>query len=172
MTVSAACRAFLFELGPVAPALLVSILPAFAEPAAGQGWQLMCAAEQKCEMKYAQAADGRDVTRLLVYKVGKQPVVEYLVPLGVDLQRGVFLQVDGKYTVLTAPLYCDAPGCVGYARLTPELLDHLKRGRLLRLAFSPHGGKDFYGYTYPLDGFTVQYGAFLKGAVPPPAGQP
>ena len=60
-------------LGPglVASVLLASSLPACAGPADQPGWQLNCIAEKKCELKYAQLAEGREVTRLLVYKAAR-----------------------------------------------------------------------------------------------------
>lgn len=137
------------------------------EPSAEKsGWRLNCAAEGKCELGFTQIKDGQLVTRLLIYKVGKKTVMEYLVPLGVNLQKGILLQIDGKPAFPTQSLYCEAPGCVGFAPLSPDLLAQLKRGEQLKLAFSPHAGSTFYAFDYPLDGFSAQYTTFLSGVVP------
>ncbi|MDR7033606.1 invasion associated locus B family protein [Mesorhizobium sp. BE184] len=149
--------------------LLAGGTGAFAqqEPLAEKsGWRLNCAADGKCELGFTQTNSGQLVTRLLIYKVGKKIVVEYLVPLGVNLQKGILLQIDGKPAFPTQSLYCEAPGCVGFAPLSPDLLAQLKRGAQLKLAFSPHAGSTFYAFDYPLDGFSAQYAAFLSGVVP------
>lgn len=136
------------------------------------GWRLNCAAEGKCELGFTQIKDGRLVTRLLIYKVGKKTVMEYLVPLGVNLQKGILLQIDGRQAFPTQSLYCEAPGCVGFTPLSPDLLAQLKRGALLKLAFYPHAGSSFYAFNYALDGFAAQYAAFLAGKAPAATLQP
>ena len=40
--------------------------------------------------------DGKPVNHLALYKVGDAVVVEYLLPLRINLQKGIFLVMDGK----------------------------------------------------------------------------
>ncbi|MER8825913.1 invasion associated locus B family protein [Mesorhizobium sp. M0938] len=127
------------------------------------GWRLNCVADGKCELGSSQIRDGKLITRLLIYKVGERVVIEYLVPLGVNLQKGVVVQIDEKRNFPTRALYCDASGCVGYASLSPDLVLQMKRGASLKLAFSPRTSSQYFAYDYSLDGFAAGYAGFLAG---------
>jgi len=137
-----------------------------APPIEKSGWRLNCVADGKCELASTQKGHGKLITRLLIYKVGKQTVMEYLVPLGVNLQKGIVVQIDGKWTFPTLALYCNAPGCVGYASLSQEVVRQMKRGALLKLVFSPRGSSQYLAFDYSLEGFTAQYAGFLTGRTP------
>ena len=121
-------------------------------------------------MRYAQATDGREVSHLLLYSVGTETIIEYLLPLGINLRKGIVIQIDGV-NFPTEALSCDTPGCVGFAPLTPELLERLKAGKALKLAFSPRGSDQFYSFDYSLIGFTAQYDAFVAGGSEAPEPQ-
>lgn len=142
---------------------------AFAQTASlveESGWRVTCLADGKCELGSTQTLDGRLITRLLIYKVGRRTLLEYLVPLRVNLQKGIILQIDGKRNFPTSPLYCDAPGCIGYAALTDDLLAMMKKGARLRVVFSPLNDERHLAFDYSLRGFTTQYTGFAAGREP------
>ena len=134
-----------------------------AETPAATAWDLHCTDDGKCEMLSRYEIDGKPVSHLALYKVGDSVVLEYLLPLRVNLQKGIFLVVDGKKRFATNALYCDAPGCVGYAPATAELVASLQRGADLRLVFAMQGDTRVFLFAYPLTGFTATYRDWKAG---------
>lgn len=127
-----------------------------AEPAR---WGMTCDAQKRCEMRIAQSEDNREITRILIYRVGGKTLLEYMVPLKINLQRGITIKIADQIFATTS-LYCDVSGCIGYALLDKKLLQAMKQGAQLQLAFSPHGDNNFYSFDYTLEGFSVAYETF------------
>lgn len=150
----------------LAPAIVAALLfslpgPAPAREADGQTWKVACDAGKACQLSYTQSNDDEVVTRILIYEVGGRTVLEYLVPLRIDLQKGIALRIDGEMFP-TKLLYCDAPGCVGFAVLGDGLLARMKAGATLGVVFSPHDRKRAYAFEYSLQGFTAAWRRFAS----------
>lgn len=144
--------------------LFTSSSTAFAQtPPMAEGWEVKCSAEKRCEMQSRYLVENAVAGRLIIYTVGTQPIVEYLLPLRINLLKGVILFVDEKQRFATQPLYCDAPGCVGFAPLTTELLAALRRGGKVELVFTMQGDGRTFAFPFSLIGFAKCHEAWRAG---------
>lgn len=140
--------------------------PCFAEPSgieksgriqnSNAQWGLNCDPQQRCELAISLKDQNGPISHILIYEVGQKKLLEYLVPLRVNLQKGITLLVDRKKRFETKPLYCDTAGCVGYSPLSPDLLSALRAGKTLELVFQAINDKQVYALPFTLSGFTVK----------------
>ncbi|MEM8695468.1 MAG: invasion associated locus B family protein [Pseudomonadota bacterium] len=137
--------------------------PASGQQVPGTGWQVSCV-RGDCNMNYTISNDQGIVTNLNIYMVGGVPVLEYLIPLGVGVERGVILQIDGQQAFRTQLLVCRPNGCSGFVRLESDLLTRLQRGGVLRVAFQNFADRQLYSFNFSLIGFSSRYTAFQLGS--------
>lgn len=120
-------------------------------------WSSVCPSDGACQLRAQLQTNGVLVSQVLIYDVGTETVLEYLVPLGPDLVRGVSLVVDGTRAANSIVLTCKDIGCIGYTPLSIDLLDSLRRGRTLALSFDGFDDGAPYAINYDLIGFTKAY---------------
>ncbi len=123
------------------------------EPASGQ-WQKACS-EVKCTATpLKQPSPGFS---LLVFKIDATPIIEVITPLGISLQAGIGLLVDGNKTFPTKLLSCELDGCRAFSELTPSLLTALKRGLILEIVVQTSKSREVLAFEFSLDGFSKAY---------------
>lgn len=126
----------------VATPALSQDAPRSGDAAAGPAWSTDCRAEARSgplncrmEQRIVVAKTGQLVgmVSIRVPSETREPVAMIQAPLGLSLDAGIALDVDGE-TVETLPLQtCDAGGCYAGSAVKPELLSALSRGTTLTL---------------------------------------
>ena len=81
------------------------------------------------------------------------PVMELQGPLNVFLPGGFALSIDGADLIKVAVSNCNNRGCFGAVKLEPAMIEVLKHGQNLKIAFLSGPEKSQYVET-PLAGFT------------------
>lgn len=84
----------------------------------------------------------------------RQPFMSIIMPLGVDLRAGAKIKVDKGEEISLRFLQCTKAGCAASIGLDAKLLDAMKAGNLLRVAFRPWGSKETAVLEASLAGFT------------------
>lgn len=143
------------------PAHAQAVTPEIVNTASN--WTTKCDANGTCQIRAHRDANGALVSQVLIYTVGTEQVLEYLIPLGLDLMSGVQLAVDDQVIANTITLTCKEGGCIGYAPMTAQLLDALQRGQNLQLAFVGFDDNEAYLIAHDLNGFVDAYAAFSAG---------
>jgi invasion protein IalB len=116
---------------------------------------------QLCEMQQQQV-DSEDRT-IMAVAVGQVPGTSDLglliiLPLGILLQAGVTLQIDGGAEVPLQVDRCERQGCRIETLLEPDLLNRLKAGTKATVFFEaidPQGERQRLGVPISLLGFTA-----------------
>jgi len=57
-------------------------------------WQVSCTTENTCQMTYENRLGGAIQSKILIYRVGDAIILEYTILPGIDVRRGVSLEVD------------------------------------------------------------------------------
>jgi invasion protein IalB len=150
--------------------LIVSFfMSPYATAAEGESWKLVCQKEddprsclieQRLFLNKKIEGEQKQVGRLLnisVFYTGKderKPFIVFQLPLGVDLQAGMALQID-KSAEMKAPFAkCTNDGCEVRSLMTKDLLAQLKKGTTLKVGFRPHGVERTMVVNADLMGFT------------------
>lgn len=85
-----------------------------------------------------------------------------VVPLGVDLMKGLTLEVD-EGDVLRLPVKtCDPAGCRISARVEGDFVDLMKRGAQIYIGYWPNNSEKRLRIAGSLRGFTAAYGRLLN----------
>ncbi|WP_026091759.1 invasion associated locus B family protein [Blastomonas sp. AAP53] len=152
---------------PAAPAAAPAITPKMGPDGAkpwtagckGTGEQEICDAVQSL----IDEANGKEVIRVAVARqktTGKTGLL-VKVPLGVRLDTGALMQVDGdKAKAIDKIVFsrCLPEGCIGEKPLLPADVDHLKKANKLELVFL-----DLEGKPIVINVVTTGLGAALTG---------
>ena len=148
--------------------LFVVFSMCLALPVYGQGadqeWLVACKPTKECQMQQFIEVGGQQISRLLVYKVDDTEVLEFLVPLGINLQRPPVIQIDDKPARPTQMLECEVPGCRGFVTIDRELRTQMKRGLVLKLFIGNFKTKQELSINFTLLGFTKGYKVFSEGS--------
>ncbi|MCG8492185.1 MAG: invasion associated locus B family protein [Sneathiellales bacterium] len=149
---------------------VASLQPAFAQT--GEPWKRVCQDDTKIEScRIAQQlylnknVDGKKQTvgrvlsltvlYLFVPQTGqRQPFMSIIMPLGVDLRAGAKIKVDEGQEIPLRFLQCTKAGCAASVGLDTKLLEAMKAGNRLRVAFRPWGSKETAVLNASLKGFT------------------
>ncbi len=141
------------------------------------GWKTLCAEESKpetCRINHRivaqQEVDGTttpigNLLNLNVLYVQEQPSgtrVPYMslqLPLGLDLRPGAVLRIDETEEIKLQYLQCTVNGCETSLRLSPALIDQLKRGKHIFIGVRPWGTETTTVITVSLLGFTASFEA-------------
>lgn len=125
-------------------------------------WQVACTPEGVCQMTNQNLVDGQIRSQVLLYRVGDAVVVEYTIPLGVDIRKGVKLVVDGRQSIPTDLLTCRTEGCVGFQVLNNRTLNMLAVGGELAVTYHSADDNREKRETFTLVGFTRSYQSFNR----------
>jgi invasion protein IalB len=106
---------------------------------------------------FGKDAGERLMTVLVLKSTDAAPVLRVTVPLGVNLENGLPLSVDGDAPVALVYVLCLKDGCLAQHELGPDLLDRMKKGTIANVTVTPLGGQPV---TVPvsLSGFTAALG--------------
>ena len=137
---------------------------------ADQYWQTQCAGpERKSELLICTATQSIRVAKSgeLLFRIklistadSQATVLELQGPLNIYLPDGYTLSVDGTDLTKVAISNCNSNGCFGAVKLNSDHIAVLKKGKTLKIMFSPAPKKSRYVET-PLAGFTRAMQAIL-----------
>jgi invasion protein IalB len=130
-------------------------------------WQYKCETHastdgERCYILYS-AVVPETKTRILQMAValegpGAGPLAILTAPLGVQLEEGLLLQIDGGETIRLPFKICAPGGCIAPRPLDQSHLSELKRGVKLLVGFYNTAG-ELVAVPVSLKGFTAAYDA-------------
>jgi invasion protein IalB len=156
--VAAAALALMLGLGGVHAQEAAA--PADQVKFAGSGWQVQCnndgTALACMVLQRITSTEGALVAAVAVRAAGEPPLTTETIqlPLGIRVSAPVTVQVDKGVIKSFAIRTCLAAGCVVDAEVPALLLEEMKGGTLLRLAFQSIEAKPI-SLDIPLAGFDV-----------------
>lgn len=125
-------------------------------------WNVACTPEDVCQMIYENRQGSEVRSKILIYRVGDAIILEYTIPLGIDIRRGVKLVVDRSQSTPTDILTCRATGCVGFQVVGNRLLQTLAAGSELDVAYVSADTNRDMRETFSLVGFTRSFQSFNR----------
>lgn len=125
-------------------------------------WQVACTPEGACQMTNENRRGNQIRSKILIYRVGDAIILEYTIPLGIDIRRGVNLVVDRAQTIPTDILTCRADGCVGFQVINNRILQSLAAGSELDVAYVSADTNQNLRETFSLVGFTRSFQSFNR----------
>jgi invasion protein IalB len=151
----------------IVPFIVLSSAPVHAALQTGQqfkDWVSRCeagAGSQVCFIEQSLVAGKEEKQRVLSVQIGyyqKKVIGNFVLPLGVLLQHGAKIVVDGFEFSKPVPFtYCDQAGCSASFQLDEKLIDMLKKGKAMEITAKGLNGKDF-SLPVSLKGFTEAFG--------------
>jgi invasion protein IalB len=130
-------------------------------------WQYKCEKygankETRCYILYS-AVVPKTKTRILQMAVamegpGQGPLAILTAPLGVQLEEGLLLQVDGGETIRLPFKICAPGGCIAPRPLNDDNISELERGARLLVGFYNTAG-ELVAVPVSLKGFTAAFDA-------------
>lgn len=151
-----------------AASLLVAPLAAEAKTVEEIGdWRVVCQTEPRalCAATHevtTQPKEGGPAGSLLKLVLTHRPGAEQaqlltVVPLGIDLMRGLTVEIDSSDT-LTLPLKtCDQGGCRVAAPLGEDFIKMMQKGAQIRVGYWPNNSDRQIKVSGSLSGFTAAY---------------
>lgn len=121
------------------------------------GWSNECLTTRVCELKSEILSDSSVAARLSVFNIRGQFFLQYTIPLGVDISRGIQLAIDNQPPVLTRLTSCTEFGCTGTADINPDFIQSMKQGIDLNVLFTGADTQDTFAISFSLSGFTASY---------------
>jgi invasion protein IalB len=147
-----------------------------------QGWEVRCypaAAASPCDVR-EMLANKKTGQRLMSLSIAYVPsrdahVMVIIVPLGVDLAKGVKIMSDSYNSDLLHYRRCDGGGCYVEMLVDNATVSSLGSATTAKLEIVPDGAKPI-DLTFPMDGFSDAHSLMVdlakqKGTPPPAAPQ-
>jgi invasion protein IalB len=134
-------------------------------------WNLVCSTtSERCAMEQAgKDADGNDVLIVNIRKITPRDtpdgsldtVISVLVPLGVLLEPGLGIQIDGGKTISGRFVQCERSGCLMEAPMPPQMVAAMKKGVTAKfiMAIPPNRRVEA---PVSLSGFTAAFNSIQK----------
>lgn len=126
-------------------------------------WKILCEPNGgPCQIRNQILRGDQVLSHILIYKLDQAVIVEWKIPLGPDIRKGVRFIIDRAQRFPTEMLTCRADGCVGFAIMTTTLLKALAAGSDLSIQYV--GADDDRGrrFDYSLVGFVRSYNTFFE----------
>lgn len=119
----------------------------------------MCWMKQELYLNQEKDGETKAVGKLLTVTISstgsnEKPVMLMSLPLGVNLQAGVTMQVDQDAAMQAPYEQCIKKGCIVRSALTEEILEKLKKGSNLRVSVLAIGSKKTLDMKIDLTGFS------------------
>lgn len=137
---------------PAAPAKPAAAAPAPAAGDTGSAWVKVCSTDQASKQKVCvtradlRGENGSFISSVTIQQLGDEAKygMGILMPLGVLLQPGVSLNVDGTAKGKAAFTIClpNPPVCVSSAPASQEIIDGLRKGSKLTMTAQNAQGKE------------------------------
>lgn len=118
------------------------------------GWDVTCLTDRVCELKTEITQNNIVAARVSVFRARGHYWLQYTIPLGVDLKRGVQIAIDEKVKIPTTLDNCTIFGCTGQMDLGPDVVDSLKEGSALNIYFVNPTVQETFVIQFSLTGFT------------------
>lgn len=151
--------------------ILLASLPAGAVLKDGQkfkDWASRCETgsnDQVCYIEQNLVSGKENKQRVLGIQFGyyNQKVIgNFILPLGVLLQHGVKIIVDGfEFSQRIPYTYCHQTGCSASFQLDDKMIEMLKKGKTLEVSAKSLNGKEF-SLPISLNGFTPAFKALTS----------
>lgn len=125
-------------------------------------WKVACTPEGVCQMTYENRIGDEVRSKILIYRVGDAIILEYTIPLGIDIRRGVNLVVDQTQSFPTDILTCRISGCVGFQVISNQLLQILADGGELDVTYVSADTNRKLRETFSLVGFVRSFQSFNR----------
>jgi len=133
-----------------------------------QDWVSRCgaaSAAQVCFIEQNLVSGKENKRRVLGVQIGyyqKNVIGNFILPLGVLLQHGVKIVVDGFAFSQSVPYtYCDEAGCSASFHLDNKMIEMLKKGKKMEITAVGTNGKEF-SLPVSLNGFTKAFNALTS----------
>lgn len=155
--VSIKCRTLLYAASVISWGLASGVVSAQQVSNTETSWDVICLADQVCELKNEILRDTHVAARVSVFHIRGYFLLQYTVPPGIDIQRGISISLDdGEYhpTIISN---CTVYGCTGHLDLTSEHIKNMKSGNKLQISFVSPSNQDSYVITFSLSGFTEAF---------------
>lgn len=127
------------------------------------GWSNECLTARVCELRSEILSDSSVAARLSVFNLRGQFILQYTIPLGVDISRGIQIAIDGEQPIPTRLINCTGSGCIGTIDLNPDFIQSMKQGINLNILFTGADTQDTFAISFSLSGFTVSFTELVKG---------
>ena len=131
-------------------------------------WVGRCEAEtdtQVCFIEQNLVTGKENKQRVLGVQIGyyqNNVIGNFILPLGVILQHGVKITVDGfEFSKPVPYTYCNKGGCSASFRLDNKMIEMLKKGNKMQVTAVGSNGKEF-SLPVSLNGFTQAFGALTS----------
>jgi invasion protein IalB len=124
-------------------------------------WQSICVSQQQatnCQitqtMQVEKDGEVSFAMRITLFKQAENIVMEVTLPLGLNLQSGIAIQVDESNEINIPFVTCVAQGCAATIAADAGLLKLMREGTTLKVAFRPFAQADGILLNASLRGFT------------------
>lgn len=133
--------------------MLAPTSPVLAAPKAGDtfdNWAVECeqgsAGVSHCFLSQTHLMAGNNA-RLLKASIGylgpkQEPMLVFLLPLGVDLRAGVAMKIDDQPQISLAYQQCVQDGCIGTLALDQATVAALRKAKRIQVGFRPFGSNE------------------------------
>ncbi|MEP1767410.1 MAG: invasion associated locus B family protein [Sulfitobacter sp.] len=121
------------------------------------GWGVTCLSDRVCELKNEIVSGTSIAARISIFHIRGHTWLQYTIPLGVDIERGIQLSIDSGAKFETILSSCTAYGCTGRLDLTPVIVENMKQGNELQLFFVRPSVQRVLLITFTLSGFTAGF---------------
>lgn len=131
----------------------------FAQDTSGEekDWQVACMPQSFCELKQVIIHQDRVAASVSILNAGNHVWLQYLIPIGINIEHGIQLSVDAGTPINTTISNCTITGCAGYLDLTPELLAEMKKGFSLNITFLNPTVYEWFTIQFNLSGFASAF---------------
>ena len=134
-----------------------------ANPTAANGWRVECTSDSKvldCRafQQVLQRDNNQVVTGITVRVPAetKKPVMMVQLPLGILVVEPMAIRVDEGASENLSIQTCAPSGCYAGAQISEKLLDAMRKGKMLKVAFQ-NANKQAVLVEMPLTGFVPAY---------------
>lgn len=127
------------------------------------GWNVACLSPQVCELKSEIFLNEIVAARVSVVNIRGQLILQYTLPLGIDISQGILISIDEGPGFQTRLVNCTDLGCIGTIDLTSEIVQSMKGGNNLNLLYTAAQNQDTFSIPFSLSGFTAGFSELVAG---------
>jgi len=129
---------------------------------APSNWNVSCLSIQVCELKTEIVRDNLVLARVSIFRMRGYFWLQYTVPPGIDIIRGISIAVDDDEATNTLISNCTNMGCTGHLDLMPRLISRMKSGGALKLFFVNPSNHIPLVIPFSLSGFTRGFDELIQ----------
>ncbi|CAM3803292.1 invasion associated locus B family protein [Vreelandella rituensis] len=114
-----------------------------------------CQAQQSLNMENEQGSSRLLLASVLRNGDDAPPILELLLPLGLDVSSGIVMQIDDGDEVRVPFATCLEQGCYAILPIEGNLMDTMRSGNVIRIGFRPFNARQTHAVEVSLIGFTA-----------------